>query len=96
MTMIPIHVSMIPVQLSMMMSHVNDDNNIDDVPTTNDETRPLRRHHRLGLSTRRRRQIVDNNVVASPASRHPRIDNHTNESEVEIDVGTKVKSPDSR
>jgi len=82
------------------VTDANDDGGNDKVPSTKvqvrpvrpDQVRPVRPRRRLGLPTRRRRQITTSNVGAPP-SRRPRIEN---ESEVNIDVGTKVKSPGTR
>ena len=67
----------------------------DNDDATASETRPVRRRRRLGLPTRRRRQLVPNNPD-HPPSRRPRIENDASESEVQIDVGTNVKSPGTR
>ena len=61
-------------------------------PNIEDSSRPLRPRRRLGLPTRRRRSTLDVNNVDTPPRRRPRISG----SEVEIDVGTKVKSPGTR
>ena len=76
----------------------SDDN---DPPATRhdagDNDPPVTRRLRLGLPTRRRRQIVgtENNIVESPVSCRRRIDNDTDEPQ-EIKIGTKVQSTGTR
>jgi len=75
-------------------SHGDDDSG-DDPPDITATTRPVCRRRRLGLPTRRRRQIAPNNLDAPP-SRRTRIENDASESEVQIGVGTNVQSPGTR
>ena len=72
----------------------NDDDSSENPPDVN-VTSPVCRRRRLGLPTRRRRQLVPDNLGAPP-SRRRRIANDTSKSEVQIDVGTNVKSPGTR
>ena len=72
----------------------DDDDHVDKNDDANDNgesKRPVRRRRRLGLPTRRRRQIVPSNLGAPP-SRRRKIER----SEVKIDVGANVMSSGTR
>ena len=73
-----------------------DDDSDDNPPNIESSPRPLRPRRRLGLPTRRRRSSLGATNLEGPSRRRPRIQQEDNRSEVEIDVGTKVKSPGTR